>query len=196
MTAPATNPAESTPKRSLLQKILIAIGVPPLVLALIIMVQPTDFRVSRSAVVSGPPELVFEHVNDLQKWQLWSPWAEMDPNAKIAFTEKVAGKDAAFTWSGNNEIGEGTLTITDSRPSELVQYRLEFRKPFVGTSNAKFELKPEADKTHVTWIMEGKNDFIGKAVSLVMDCDKEVGGQFEEGLKNLDKVVVQAQAKE
>jgi hypothetical protein len=37
----------------------------------------------------------------------------------------------------------------------------------------------------VTWTMSGKNNFIGKAIGLVMNCDKMVGTQFEQGLANL-----------
>jgi hypothetical protein len=34
--------------------------------------------------------------------------------------------------------------------------------------------------------MEGKNGFVGKALSLVMDMDAMVGNQFEQGLGDLD----------
>jgi len=36
--------------------------------------------------------------------------------------------------------------------------------------------------------MTGKNNFVAKAFSLVMNCDKMVGGQFEKGLANLQAV--------
>jgi uncharacterized protein YndB with AHSA1/START domain len=184
-----TAPNTPAPKRSWVQKVLIAILVPILVLVLVVMMQPEDFRVARTASIAAPPEAVFEHINDLQKWQSWSPWAKLDPQAKTTFTEKVAGKDAAFTWAGNSEVGEGTMTITESRPSEFVQFRLDFRQPFAGTSTAEFTLKPAGEQTEVTWSMYGKNDFMGKAFSLIMDCDKMVGGQFEQGLQNLNGVV-------
>ncbi|HSJ96170.1 MAG TPA: hypothetical protein VLC53_03805 [Myxococcota bacterium] len=34
--------------------------------------------------------------------------------------------------------------------------------------------------------MEGSNGFLGKAISLVMDMDAMVGGDFEQGLADLD----------
>jgi hypothetical protein len=36
--------------------------------------------------------------------------------------------------------------------------------------------------------MEGRNGFVGKAISLVMDMDAMVGTQFERGLADLDVV--------
>jgi uncharacterized protein YndB with AHSA1/START domain len=190
MSSPSGNASAApvTRKAPLWQKIIAVVIVSLAFLAFYIQIQPSDFRVTRSATIGASPEVVFEHVNDLEKWQGWSPWAKLDPQAKATYGEKVAGKDASFTWSGNAEVGEGTMTIIESRPGEFVQYRLDFRKPFVGTSTAEFTLKPEGEKTNVTWAMYGQNDFMGKAMNLLMDCDKMVGGQFEEGLKNLNEV--------
>ncbi len=62
------------------------------------------------------------------------------------------------------------------------------------TSTVEFTFKPEGDKTTVTWAMYGKNGFMGKVVSLFMDCDKMCGPQFEQGLADLAKVVAAAPA--
>jgi len=40
---------------------------------LIVAVQPSQFKVSRSAVIDAAPAEVFAHVNDFHKWQEWSP---------------------------------------------------------------------------------------------------------------------------
>jgi hypothetical protein len=37
--------------------------------------------------------------------------------------------------------------------------------------------------------MYGKNNFMGKAIGLIMSCEKMVGGQFEKGLEALKSVV-------
>jgi hypothetical protein len=42
--------------------------------------------------------------------------------------------------------------------------------------------------------MEGKNNFMGKAFSAIMDMDKMVGKDFEEGLSNLN-TLAQAEAR-
>ena len=44
---------------------------------------------------------------------------------------------------------------------------------------------PAGGTTTVTWRLEGKNGFVGKAFSLVMDMDEMVGSQFEKGLAKL-----------
>ena len=87
------------------------------------------------------------------------------------------------------------MTITESRPNELVRIKLEFIKPFAATNTAEFTLKPERDRTAVTWSMYGHNNFIGKAVCLVMNMDKTLGGEFDKGLAAM-KPVAEAAARE
>src|SRR5262249_4293614 len=48
--------------------------------------------------------------------------------------------------------------------------------------------------THVTWSMNGKSNFIGKAFSLYMSMDKAVGPDFEAGLANLKGIAEAKQA--
>jgi hypothetical protein len=171
------------------KKILIAIAVIVVVFVIIVALQPSDFRVARSATIAAPAPAVFAQVNDFHKWEAWSPWAKLDPAAKNSFEGPPAGIGAIFRWAGNHEVGEGSMTIIESRPSELVRIKLEFLKPFAGTNTAEFNFKPEGNQTAVTWIMEGRNNFIAKAFCLFMSMDKMVGGQFEKGLASMKSVV-------
>jgi hypothetical protein len=38
-----------------------------------VAMQPSAFRVERTATVAAPPAAVFAHVDDLHKWEAWSP---------------------------------------------------------------------------------------------------------------------------
>ncbi len=173
----------------MIKKILAVLAVPVVVLLIVVALQPADFRIARSTAMSAPPAAVFAQVNDLHKFQDWSPWAKLDPAAKTAFQGPPAGTGASFGWAGNMQVGEGTMTITESRPGELVRFQLDFKKPMAGTNTAEFTFKPEGDKTVVTWSMSGHNNFMAKAVGLVINCDKMVGGQFEKGLADLKTIV-------
>src|SRR5947207_2720940 len=162
-------------------------------LAIVVAIQPSEFRVSRSAKMSAPPSAAFAQVNDYHNWDAWSPWAKLDPNAKVTFEGPTSGTGATFTWSGNDKVGAGRQTITESVPDELIRIKLEFEKPFKATNTAEFNFKPEGDQTLVTWSMFGSNNFMGKAISLFMDCDKMVGSEFEKGLASM-KAIVEAPA--
>lgn len=169
----------------MLKKILIVLAV--LVIAFVVYVaqRPADFRVERSTTISAPAAVIFGRVNDLHAWQEFSPWAKLDPAAKVTFTGPQAGVGSAFAWDGNSDVGEGTMTITESKPAELVRFRLDFLKPMPGTSTADFTFRQSGSGTVVTWSMFGKNNFVCRAVCVFMDMDKMVGGQFEEGLAKL-----------
>jgi hypothetical protein len=173
----------------MLKKILIALAVLILAFVIVVATRPSDFRVTRSATFAASPEIVFAQINDFHKWDAWSPWAKLDPDAKTTFAGSEAGEGASFGWAGNNQVGEGRMTITESRTNELVRLKMEFLKPMAAVSTTEFTFKPEGDQTAVTWSMFGKNNFMAKAVSLFMDCDKLIGDQFEKGLANLRTVV-------
>jgi uncharacterized protein YndB with AHSA1/START domain len=173
----------------MLKYILIGLAVIVIGLLVVVSLQPSDFRISRTAILAAPPALVFEQINSFEKWNDWSPWAKLDPHAKNTFAGPPAGTGASFAWAGNNQVGEGQMTIIESRPNELIAMKLVFLKPFAATNTTEFTFKPEGDQTTVTWSMFGKNSFIAKAVGLVMDCDKMVGGQFEQGFANLKAIV-------
>lgn len=172
----------------MLIKILIVLALLVVILAIVIATRPDEFRVTRTAPISAPAPVVFEQVNNLSHWNSFSPWAKLDPNAKYTFEGPVSGTGAILRWEGNNQVGAGVMTITESRPNELVVFRLEFLKPFVGTNTVEFAFKPEGEQTVVSWTMYGKNNFMSKAMGLVMNCEKMCGDQFEKGLANLKNV--------
>ena len=179
----------------MLKIILITVAVIIAVLAVVVALQPAEFRVARSATMSVPAQVVYAQVEDLRKWEAWNPWQKIDPAMKLTFAGPATGPGASYSWVGNNQVGEGRLTIVESRPNDLVRIKLEFMKPFAATNTATFTFKSDGDKTTVIWSMEGRNNFIAKALHLVMNMDKMVGGQFEKGLADM-KLVAQAAPKQ
>ncbi len=150
--------------------------------------QPTDFKITRTDRISAPASAIFPHVNNLKLWDAWSPWAKLDPNAKNAFEGPSEGVGAKMSWAGNSKVGVGNMTIMESRSDEYVQFKLEFQKPMQATNKAEFTFTPEGGQTSVTWTMTGTNNFMGKVMGLIMNCDKMVGGQFEKGLADLKAI--------
>jgi hypothetical protein len=94
----------------MLKKILIAVAAIIAVFLIVVALQPSEFKVERSATISAPPAAVFEQVNDFHKWEAWSPWAKLDPNAKVTFEGPPAGTGTIMTWSGDSQVGEGKMT--------------------------------------------------------------------------------------
>jgi hypothetical protein len=170
------------------KKILIGLAGLILVFVAVVAMQPDTYRVERTAKIAAPQAELFAQVNDFHKWDAWSPWAKIDPAAKIGFEGPEAGQGAAMTWSGNDKVGEGRVSIVDSRPSDLVKIKVDFVRPFAGTNTSEFQFKPEGDQTAVTWTMSGEQNFFAKAFCLVMNGQKMMGDDMEKGLAQMKSV--------
>ncbi|MDB5321767.1 MAG: Polyketide cyclase/dehydrase [Phycisphaerales bacterium] len=171
------------------KKVFIVLAALILIFVVIVALQPSDFKIVRSAKVTAPAPAVFAQVNDFHNWEAWSPWAKLDPASKAIFEGPSAGTGAIFKWSGNDKVGQGQMTITESHPNDLVRINLEFIKPFAATNTTEFTFKPDGDQTVVTWSMSGRNGFMAKAICLFMNMDKTVGGDFDKGLSQMKSVV-------
>jgi uncharacterized protein YndB with AHSA1/START domain len=170
----------------MMKKIAVALVVILAALAGFIATRPSEFRITRSRTLTASPDTVFAYVSDFHRWSEWSPWEKLDPAMKRDLSGTPAGTGALYHWSGNKEVGEGRMTITDSRPGQSITIRLEFIKPWAATSTTRFDIAPTDSGTNVTWTMTGRNNFVQKAFCLSMDMEKMVGGDFEKGLANLD----------
>jgi len=150
----------------------------------VIAFQPSEFAIERETVIAAPPEVVFAHVESPKALDVWSPWMKMDPKIAVTYAGPESGVGASESWQGP-EMGAGSLTITGVKPNEEVELKLDFVKPMKATNRALFTLTPVGEGTRVAWRMEGANNFVAKAASLVMNMDEMVGGTFEKGLADL-----------
>jgi uncharacterized protein YndB with AHSA1/START domain len=168
----------------MIKKVLLGLAFVIALFLIIAAMQPAAFRVERSATIAATPQALFEQVNDHRKFEKWNPWQKMDPASKTTYSGADSGVGAVASWAGEI-VGEGSATITESKPGELVRQRMDWKKPMEGVSTVEFTFKPEGDKTKVTWAMYGENNFMGKCFSLFMSCEKMCGPEFEKGLADL-----------
>ena len=168
----------------MLKKIVLALVAILVVLVAVVAMQPSSFSIERAAAIEAPPEVVYDHIENLRAWEAWNPWAKMDPQMTSSYAGPEAGVGASSSWEGP-DAGKGRMTITAVKPDREVEILLEFLAPFEATNRALFTLTPAAGATRVTWRMEGTNGFVAKALGLVMDMDEMVGGEFEKGLASM-----------
>ena len=155
--------------------------------------QPDDFTISRKTTISAPPERIFTEVNDFHRWDAWSPWAKLDPNMKTEITGPESGNGAVYYWTGDQEVGEGRMTIIESTAPSLVKIDLHFIKPFDSSSTIEIKITPSGANSDVEWTMVGKHNFMSKAFSLFVDMDKAIGADFEKGLAQLKELAEKPQ---
>ena len=178
----------------MLTLILGALALLLLILLVVAALRPADFRIVRSIGINAPAGAVFPYVNDLHLWQEFSPWAKLDPQVQNTYAGPAAGVGASLSWNGNAKVGQGSMTIIESRPAELVRMNLVFLRPFPANNQAEFALTPAGNQTTITWSMTGRYNFMSRVFGLFMNMDKLVGGDFAKGLATL-KTLAEAAAR-
>ena len=153
--------------------------------------KPDEFRVKREGLIDAPASAVFPYLNNLEKWQIWSPWVAMEPDANYVFEGPIEGVGAVLFWEGK-KTGKGKMTIIESVPDNLVRFRLEFFKPMQAVNTCDYTLSAQGDQTRFDWEMYGPNNFKGKILSVFMNCEKMCGDQFEKGIASLKTIVEKA----
>jgi len=146
--------------------------------------RPDSFLISRSAAIKAPPEKIFPLINDLHAHVTWSPF-EKDPAMKRTHSGASSGKGAVYEWDGNRQVGSGRIAIVDSVPPGKVIMALDMVRPFAAHNKVEFTLVPNGSATTVTWAMGGAQPFMAKVMGVLINCDKMVGGEFEQGLAKL-----------
>jgi effector-binding domain-containing protein len=87
---------------------------------------PDRAGVVRSVVIDRPPAQVFAVVNDMSRFNEWSPWYPLDPEAVYRFDGPASGPGATMHWQGKAEVGAGTLRIVDSQAPSRVATEVAF----------------------------------------------------------------------
>jgi hypothetical protein len=151
-------------------------------------IKPDAFRVQRAASIKAPPEKIFPLINDFHNWASWSPWEKLDPALKRTYSGLASGRGAVYEWEGNKKVGQGRMEIMESSPSSKITIKLDFLKPFEAHNSAEFTLDRQGDSTTVTWVMNGRQPYMFKVMSLFFSMDKMIGKDFETGLANLKSI--------
>lgn len=178
----------------MLKKIALALAGLVAGLLIVIALQPSFYVVERSATIAAPPTVVYATMADLNHFSAWSPWAERDPNLKTEVTGTAGTTGHKYAWTGNDDVGKGEMTITSVKPNEEVNIDLHFITPFESSAATSFLVVPEGEGSKVTWKMRAENDFMGKAMCLVLDMDEMLGKDFAKGLANLNTKIATVMA--
>jgi uncharacterized protein YndB with AHSA1/START domain len=166
--------------------ILIALAISTVLI--LAAMKPDTFTVQRSTIINASPDKIFPLINDYKHWASWSPYEKVDPEMKRIFSGAPSGKGAVYEWDGNKNVGHGRMEIVDTVPPTRVTIKLDFFTPFEAHNVAEFTMQPQGSVTNVSWSMRGPVPFMAKIMHVVMNIDKMVGSQFEEGLTNMKAV--------
>src|SRR4030095_9507036 len=133
-----------------LKPILIGLLALIVLLGLIGLFLPSAAHVERSVSIAAPPGAVYEIVNDLRRFNEWSPWFEKDPNARYTFSGPQSGVGSRLQWSStDSSVGTGSQEIIESIPDQRVRTRLDFGPQ--GGGESVLVLASDGPGTKLTW---------------------------------------------
>jgi uncharacterized protein YndB with AHSA1/START domain len=141
---------------------------------------PGEVDMQRQTAINAPPDKVFALVGGYNRFNEWSPWAELDPKAVYTFEGPESGVGAKMSWASNDpNVGAGSQTITEHVPNSRVAVDLDFGA--MGKSQSYWDLKPEGTGTSATWGFKMKLDgMMDRWFGLLME--RFVGPDYEKGL--------------
>ena len=147
---------------------------------------PSGANVERSVLIDRPASVIFPLLNSYKRFNEWSPWYGLDPNAQYTYSGAESGVGAKMGWVGNEAVGSGTQIITASEAFSRVATDLDFGE--MGIAKVEFRLAPDGSGTRVTSAFQSDVgwNLVGRWFNLLMD--KFIGADYEKGLAKLKTV--------
>lgn len=197
---PGDGPVEATPLLGTAWKVVASLAGLLVLVLLGGLLLPGRWSAEREAVLDAPPDSIFGYLNDLERWDRWSPW----PDVELSRSDPPSGEGATMSWD-DEYLGDGTFRIVESDPPSRLRYRVEVEGGAM-TTTGTFVLDavsrrggapgPDAEgadargaRTRVRWREEGDfgwNPLMGYAA---LTMDRVQGMELERGLERLEAVV-------
>jgi len=148
---------------------------------------PRHVRVERTTVIAAPRATVFTVLNSFKHFNKWSPWFELDPEAKYTYEGPGAGVGAKLLWAGNPKtLGSGSQVVTASQPYEKIEADVDFGQG--GTpARQSYTLATDGTGTRVSWTMAVDLGMNPVARYFALSFDDMIARDFDKGLALLKK---------
>ena len=149
---------------------------------------PREVIAERSIVIAKPQATVFTLIASMNRFNEWSPWYGRDPNATYTQIGTGYGVGAGIAWKGNQEVGEGSQTVTALEPYSRIEVDLDFGAE--GPAKAGYLLEAVEGGTQVTWRFEADMGInpLGRYFGLLIE--RFLGPDYEQGLAQLQQLAL------
>jgi hypothetical protein len=171
----------------------IILGVLTLIVMVIIIIGlflPSELTVSRTTTINAPYSSIHAQVNNFRNWSNWTAWAKQDTNITNTYEGPETGAGSIYKWSGNEALGKGMITMTQSDTGKGVWYDMSMEDgQFLSKGSITYDSM--GDSTMVTWSYQA--DTGGNIIfKFVMVFFKPyIEHDFDEGLQGL-KILVES----
>lgn len=165
-------------------KVLKVLGILLLVVVVIWLIAslilPKEMNVKVEETIEAPISVVWDQVSTFEKADKWSPWYDVDPNMKVTFDGESGAVGSSMSWSGNKDVGSGTMTMT---ASDMENHVIENNvKHDFGEGNSKMELTEEDGKTKVVMSYIEKQGIPWNVMGALFGAEKMMTEMFKKEL--------------
>ena len=179
----------------MIKKILIAVGAVLILLVAVVVILAfavsPDYKVEREITINRPKSDVFDYVKKIKNQNQWGPWLKKDPSMKQEYRGNAGYVGFVSAWKSDNpEVGEGEQEIKNIVEGSRMDVELRFKQPFASTNQGFMTTEATGENsTIVRWGFSGSMPRPMTILLLMIDMDKEVGKEFEDGLSNLKRIM-------
>lgn len=173
----------------MIKKFLVAAVVVLTALMTYLVTRPGAYKVERSTTMSALVTIVFSEVEDFKRWPAWSAWDRRDPRMKKTYGGPPLGIGSTLAWQGDDQVGEGKMTIIENEAPIHIKYSLQVTRPVPAAGTMTLDLSPQGPETTVvTWTLEGTRDLKGKLTLPFGSLPDKLGEDFAASLASLKQV--------
>jgi len=164
------------------RRVMLWVGILLVVAIAAAYLLPGHVRIERSVTIAAPRATLFTVLNSFKHFNTWSPWFELDPDAKYTYDGPGAGVGAKLSWVGDPKtLGSGNQVITASDPYERIAADVDFGQ---GGQPARqvYTLAADGTGTRVSWSMEVDLGMNPVARYFALGFDGMIARDFDKGL--------------
>ncbi len=150
-----------------------------------------EYIVERTVIIKRPKQEVFDYIKLLKNQEYYTVWSKMDANMKREYLGTDGTIGAIMKWNSKvKNVGVGEQEILTINEGKSIDWKLHFLKPFRSTSRAYMLIESiSANETKVRWGFDGRMGYPMNVMLLLMNMDKMLGNDLQDGLDNLKKVL-------
>ena len=173
-----------------MKTVLFALLLLLVALAILPVFLPNTMHVEEEYTFDSPIEKVYNHFNDLQKFEQFDAWTKKDSTMVVEFSTPTYGEEASYQWTSENaRVRHGSMTITATKINEFVNYDLNFDETEGNTSEVIFQ-RLEDNKTRVVWSFDsGEVNYPYQIFVWVMKLKGTVKDNLRKSLENLEVIL-------
>jgi hypothetical protein len=165
------------------------------VLLIVALFIPEQILVKREIAINRNQIEVFDYVKHLKNQEKYGVWWKADPKMKITTSGIDGTVGYIHAWkSTDDNVGEGQqiiMSLHEDSTSCKMEIELKFIKPFKSNNPSYMSTESVSrNSTKVTWAITNNMPYPMNLLGAVMNMEKMLGDDLEQGLKNL-KVILE-----